>query len=40
MAQQMAVDTADAVEVILTEGLAKAMNRFNRKVANEEEEKQ
>ena len=39
-AQQMAVDAADAVEVILTEGLSKAMTRFNRKVANGEEEKQ
>jgi len=26
--------------VILTEGLSKAMTRFNRKVSNEEEEKQ
>ena len=40
IAQQMAVDAADAVEVILTEGLSKAMTRFNRKVSNEEEEKQ
>ena len=40
IAQQMAMDAADAVEVILTEGLSKAMTRFNRKVANGEEEKQ
>jgi len=40
IAQQMALDAADAVEVILTEGLSKAMTRFNRKVSNEEEEKQ
>jgi len=40
IAQQMAVDAADAVEVILTEGLSKAMTRFNRKVSNEDEEKQ
>jgi len=40
MAQQMAVEAADAVEMILAEGLTKAMNKFNRKVSNEEEEKQ
>jgi PTH1 family peptidyl-tRNA hydrolase len=40
IAQQMAVDASGAVEAILTEGLTKAMNRFNRKVSNEEEEKQ
>ncbi|HEX4074952.1 MAG TPA: aminoacyl-tRNA hydrolase, partial [Candidatus Acidoferrales bacterium] len=40
IAQQMAGDAAGAVEVILTEGLSKAMTRFNRKVSNEEEEKQ
>ena len=40
IAQQMAVDAADAVELILTEGLSKAMSRFNRKVASEEEELQ
>ncbi|HEX4074961.1 MAG TPA: aminoacyl-tRNA hydrolase [Candidatus Acidoferrales bacterium] len=40
IAQQMAVEAAGAVEAILTEGLTKAMNRFNRKVSNEEEEKQ
>ncbi|MGC2331905.1 MAG: aminoacyl-tRNA hydrolase [Candidatus Acidiferrales bacterium] len=38
IAQQMAVDAADAVEVILTEGLSKAMTRFNRKVSPEDEE--
>ena len=40
IAQQMAADAADAVELILTEGVSKAMTRFNRKVSNEEEEKQ
>jgi peptidyl-tRNA hydrolase, PTH1 family len=40
IAQQMAVEAADAVEVILAEGLSKAMSRFNRKVSPEEEEKQ
>jgi peptidyl-tRNA hydrolase, PTH1 family len=40
VAQQMAADAAGAVEAILTEGLSKAMTRFNRKVSNEEEEKQ
>ncbi|MFZ0786511.1 MAG: aminoacyl-tRNA hydrolase [Candidatus Acidiferrales bacterium] len=40
IAQQMALEAAGAVEMILTEGLTKAMNRFNRKVSNEEEEKQ
>jgi peptidyl-tRNA hydrolase, PTH1 family len=38
IAQQMAADAADAVEVILTEGLSKAMSRFNRKVSPGEEE--
>ncbi len=38
IAQQMAVDAADAVEVILTEGVEKAMSRFNRKASHEEEE--
>jgi PTH1 family peptidyl-tRNA hydrolase len=37
MAQQMAADAADAVELILTEGLTKAMSRFNRKATPEEE---
>ena len=40
IAQQMAVDAADAVELILTEGLSKAMSRFNRKATSEEEELQ
>ncbi|HEX4003743.1 MAG TPA: aminoacyl-tRNA hydrolase [Candidatus Acidoferrales bacterium] len=40
IAQQMAVEAAGAVEAVLTEGLTKAMNRFNRKVSNEEEERQ
>jgi peptidyl-tRNA hydrolase, PTH1 family len=38
VAQQMAVEAADAVEAILTEGLSKAMTRFNRKVSPEDEE--
>jgi peptidyl-tRNA hydrolase, PTH1 family len=33
MAQQEAAEAAGAVELILTEGVAKAMVRFNRKVA-------
>jgi len=37
MAQQMAVSAADAVELILTEGVSKAMSRFNRRAAPEEE---
>jgi peptidyl-tRNA hydrolase, PTH1 family len=32
MMKQMAVDAADAVESILTEGVDKAMSRFNRRV--------
>jgi len=40
IAQEMAVEAAGAVEVILAEGLTKAMNKFNRKVSNEDEEKQ
>ena len=38
IAQQMAVDAAEAVEMVLTEGLSKAMTRFNRKVSPEQEE--
>ncbi|HTX15076.1 MAG TPA: aminoacyl-tRNA hydrolase [Candidatus Baltobacteraceae bacterium] len=38
IAQQMAADAADAVEAVLTEGLSKAMTRFNRKVSPEQEE--
>jgi peptidyl-tRNA hydrolase, PTH1 family len=40
IAQQMAVEAADAVDVLLTEGLSKAMTRFNRKVSPEEEGQQ
>lgn len=40
IAQQMAVDAAGAVETILTEGLSKAMSRFNRKISPGEEEQQ
>jgi peptidyl-tRNA hydrolase, PTH1 family len=32
IAQQMAQDAADAVEIILTDGAAKAMSKFNRRV--------
>ncbi len=31
IAEEMAADAADAVESVLTEGLSKAMSRFNRK---------
>ncbi len=37
IAQQMAADAAEAVELILTEGVDKAMTRWNRRVAPEEE---
>lgn len=37
MAEEMAAGAADAVEVILTEGLDKAMTRFNRKVSPADE---
>jgi peptidyl-tRNA hydrolase, PTH1 family len=40
IAQQMAVEAADAVETVLTEGLSKAMTRSNRKVSPEREEEQ
>jgi len=33
----MVVQTADAVELILTDGVAKAMARFNRKASPEDE---
>jgi PTH1 family peptidyl-tRNA hydrolase len=36
IAEEMAVTAADAVEVILTEGVEKAMSRFNRKTPPEE----
>jgi PTH1 family peptidyl-tRNA hydrolase len=38
IAQQMTADATEAVEMILTEGLNKAMSRFNRKVKDGEEE--
>lgn len=37
VAGQMATDAADAVELILTEGLSKAMSRYNRRVMPSEE---
>jgi PTH1 family peptidyl-tRNA hydrolase len=37
MAQEMSVEAAEAVEVVLTEGVEKAMSQFNRKVSPEEE---
>ncbi len=37
IAQEMVVQAADAVELILTEGVAKAMARFNRKASPDEE---
>jgi peptidyl-tRNA hydrolase, PTH1 family len=40
MAQQEAGEAAGAVELILTEGVAKAMVRFNRKASPEEEAKE
>jgi peptidyl-tRNA hydrolase, PTH1 family len=40
MAQQEAGEAADAVELILTEGVAKAMVRFNRKASPEQEAKE
>lgn len=36
-AEQMAADSVEAVELILTEGISKAMTRFNRRVAPSEE---
>jgi PTH1 family peptidyl-tRNA hydrolase len=36
-AQEMAVEACAAVEAVLTEGLEKAMSRFNRKVTPAEE---
>jgi peptidyl-tRNA hydrolase, PTH1 family len=39
-ASQMAVDAADAVELILTEGVTKAMSRFNRRVTPDEPEEE
>jgi peptidyl-tRNA hydrolase, PTH1 family len=40
IAKQMAVDAGEAVELILTEGVGKAMTRFNRRVAPTEEDLQ
>jgi hypothetical protein len=37
IAQEMSVEAAEAVEVVLTEGVEKAMSRFNRKVDPGEE---
>ncbi|HLV95006.1 MAG TPA: aminoacyl-tRNA hydrolase [Candidatus Acidoferrales bacterium] len=37
VASQMATDAADAVELILTEGVGKAMSRYNRRVMPSEE---
>jgi PTH1 family peptidyl-tRNA hydrolase len=38
IAEEMAVEAAGAVEVILTEGVEKAMSRFNRKVSPTDED--
>jgi peptidyl-tRNA hydrolase, PTH1 family len=38
IAAQMTIDAADAVELILTEGVGKAMARFNRRVEQDEED--
>jgi len=38
IAMQMAVDAADAVETMITEGVNKAMTKFNRRVVPPEEE--
>jgi peptidyl-tRNA hydrolase, PTH1 family len=40
IAAQMVADAAEAVDVILTEGVEKAMSRFNRRVAPPEENSQ
>ncbi len=37
IAAQMTADAADAVELILSEGVGKAMSRFNRRVETEED---
>lgn len=37
IAAQMAADAAEAVELILSEGIGKAMARFNRRVESEDE---
>jgi peptidyl-tRNA hydrolase len=38
IAAQMVADAADAVELILSEGVGKAMARFNRRVESEADE--
>jgi len=38
IAQEMVVEAADAVELVLAEGVEKAMSRFNRKATSNEEE--
>jgi len=40
IAKQMATDAGEAVELILTEGVGKAMTRFNRRVTPTEEDLQ
>ena len=40
IAQQMAAEAADAVEMILTDGVGKAMTRFNRRVPGSQEDLQ
>lgn len=37
LAQDVIVDAADAVEAVVTEGVSKAMSRFNRRVTPDEE---
>ena len=37
IAAQMAAEAAEAVELILSEGVGKAMSRFNRRVETEED---
>jgi peptidyl-tRNA hydrolase len=36
MAEEMAISAAEAVEMIFTEGVEKAMSKFNRKAPPEE----
>ncbi len=40
IAAQMVADAAEAVDLVLTEGVDKAMTRFNRRVSSAEEESQ
>ena len=37
LAQDVIVEAADAVESVVTEGVSKAMSRFNRRVTPDEE---